>query len=277
MINTRNKPLSLTTNTTNAVNTDNLGDMMNLTIKKSGEIGSLWTGTLTNFYIAVPISLGSVTENNGTADFTYVVSMDPTVGNEFQNKQTVFDLNFSFQGEDESTTTETTTSDGGGGNTSNSSSTSTGGGNPPSLSTRIPTVLGNFLTPYFPAVEEIIPESTGVVEGVTTEPEPEGEVEGATSCQTCFWWPLLVLQILLTIYYYRQSKRKSKKTFFGGGIAVAFFTYAVFLFINRDCRNGWQFWISSTNVWCRYVILWITLIFLLLSSLMKPKNEEEYE
>jgi len=287
ILNTRTKSLSLTTSATNPVNTDNLGDVMNLIIKKVGEAGSLWSGTLTNFYASVPISLLTISENNGTADLTYTVTMDTTANNDYQNKTTVFDLNFNFQGDDESPPTPTPTPNGstdGGGTTDGGDGTTgdgTGGGTPPS-NPAVPflpiTQFTTFLPRFF---QTLAPAIAGAQTENPLAPEPEkieeGEVSGAATCQTCIWWPVLLLQALCVTFHYLLTRNRNRKAFWRGGITISVIAYGIFLFLNRDCRSGWQLWLYTDVFWCKYFIVWVLLIFGVLSRIFRPKIEESYE
>jgi len=262
----------------------NLDTVLLLQIFLSGSPTPLWTGTLTEFFgysNTHPLPLTQVPANN-SLELIYTITMDVNAGNEFQNTNTLFDLSFGFSGEDPapiSTPTTTPTPASSPSNVSNSPDSS----NPSNPSN--PTGAGAPFLPITQLVTRFVPSLRGPeVAGESTEVSPtpaqetykEGEVAGATTCKQCIWWPILLVQIIITVLYYFY-RRKNKKAFWTGGIVISIFTYALFLFFNRSCRNGWELWLTTEAFWCKYFILWVLLIFGFLSYSIRPKNEENYQ
>jgi len=229
---------------------------------------------LTDIFGAGDISLGTVPVGSSKI-FTWTVTFDPNAGNEYQARKTVYDFDAIISCGSEPTPTSTplpNPTPGGGGGTTTTTTTAT---SPFLPITQFVTLLPRFFIPAGPTV-------AGAETEVTPTPEPEegkikGQVAGATACQTCIWWPLLVLQALATIFSYLYSRNKSKKAFLTGGFVISIFTYAIFLFLNRGCRNGWGLWLSTTSLWCKYFIIWVLLIFGILSFILRPKEKELYE
>ena len=279
---------------TNADKTNVSGDLdtvMELTIEQSGNPTPLWQGTLHNFYTYTPTSpllLPTVGANN-SIDLIYTVTMNKDAGNDFQNKNTSFDLSFNFTGEDAPKNTPTPTPANSSGATGESGASGTTGQTGPTSSTGSTGATG--ITGPTGATGETGPTGSTGATGVTGPTGATGvtgqklgvqtetpSTKGASTvlCQTCTWWPLLVLQALGLLFHSLITRQKSKKIFWRGGILISIFTYAVFLFLNRGCRNGWELWLSSANVWCKYFIIWVLLVFGLLSYIFRPTHEEEY-
>jgi hypothetical protein len=134
------------------------------------------------------------------------------------------------------------------------------------------TQLVTFLPRFF------IPAGPAVAGAETTAPPPVEEekpaVLGSVSCQMCIWWPFLVLQALALLFHYLLTRQKSKKLFWRGGIIISVLIYLLFLFLNRDCKNGWALWLSTASFWCNFFILWVILIFSALSFIFRPKDQQ---
>jgi len=271
-INTTGDTRSLSVAALNSAQTGDIDTVMQFTMQESGSSSILWSNTLRTLYTTSAIGLPNLS-SNGTFTLQLTNAMNSSAGNEFQTKTTTFDLTFTISGIEESVVVQTVSNN----STSSTSSTGdsgTGGSIVINPITRLTTVLPRF---FFPANPNIA--------GTATEnpPEPEiveldeGNVSGATTCQSCTWWQLLLLQILLTMWFYRKEKQKNNKKFWMGGAFIGLLTYAVFLFINRSCRNGWELWIASSNMWCHYFIVWVFLIFNACTYAFWPKEKNTDE
>jgi len=271
--NTVNVPLLISTHpSTYEEMAQNLDTVLFLTISLTGNAVPIWTGTLREFFSydeSNPLSLTTVNAHT-SLEFTYTVTMDLNTGNEFQDARTAFDLSFNFSGDDPSQSPSNSS-----GTSGSTASSGTSGATNASGTTGATGEEGSLFSGT-DFQQQDIAGPTGIVAGETTDENSQPKVEGASTvlCNTCIWWPLLILQAVLTLYYYLRSKNKSRKEFLIGGIAVSIFTYAVFLFVNKDCRNGWELWISTTHFWCKYFILWVFMICGSLSFFMRPKNKE---
>jgi len=204
--------------------------------------------------------------------------MDKNAGDEFQNTNTMFDLSFNFSGDDpQPTPTPSGSSNSDSTGTSGSSSSSSGG----SAATGATGATGQtgLRNVLLGNEDSGITGPTGQALGEKTDETSKPAVEGASTvlCQVCIWWPLLVLQTIVTVFYYSISKQRKTKKFWIGGLLISLVTYAIFLFLNRGCRNGWELWLSTTSFWCKYFIIWVLLIFSILSAIFRPnKGEEDY-
>ena len=96
----------------NVSDSDNFGDLLNIKIKEDED--TLYTGTLSEFFSAGEVYLSSL---NGSTQYDFVVTFNPTDDNESQGKSLGFDILIGIQGEEGG-------SGGGGGG---------GGGLPPGL------------------------------------------------------------------------------------------------------------------------------------------------
>jgi len=243
---------------------------------------------LTDVFSVGDIFLGTILKAS-TKIFIWTVTFDPNTGNDYQNKKTVFDFDATISCGVPPTLTPTTTPT-----------------NTPTPTPENKTSVdnrddkkdnnsgGNGGTPTAPAspflpVRQLWTWFTGTpeVEGAATEISPipspsplfevlgtEGEVAGATACSVCIWWPLLILQAIGLILHYYITKKKSKKAFWLGGILISIFIYIIFLLINGNCRNGFRLWLYTEVFWCKYFILWVMLVFGIISYLFRPEKEE---
>lgn len=279
VINNRTYGVTLETNATGTTTNGALDEVMDLTIAQTGIFPPVWTGTLKEFYNQPSITLPGINGGGGTLDLTFTLSMDD-VGNDYQNTNSTFDLNFNFQGDDEPTPTPTTvqTSTNGGGGGGGAPSTSTGGGgggttntiSAPPLITQLITALPRFFIPVVPAVAGA---ETTVYPTQKPEKPQEGEVSGATTCQTCIWWPILVLQALALLFHSLLTKVKKKKLYWPNGIFISIVSYIIFLLVNRSCRTGWQLWVSSSNIWCTIFFFLVIIVFGAILYPLRPKNQ----
>lgn len=76
--------------------------------------GTVWSGSLADFYGLSNISLGNL-DPGQNKDFNFTVNMAPLAGNEYQDKETVFDLTLGFWATEAVPTPTPTPSGGGGG------------------------------------------------------------------------------------------------------------------------------------------------------------------
>jgi len=269
VFNNWDKTITLNVKADKPLQTGNLATTMNLTILDNN--GTSWfTNTINSFFNeSNGISLGTL-NGNSSMSFIFTVTMDVNADNTYQNKTTSFDLPFTFSEQEIIENEIKTDSNDTDKNDINTAIQQTMTSVTPLSFAR--TVLPRFFPPTNPAVAGAQTETPPPTQEKTTLEE----VKGATTCQTCTWWPLLILQTLGLLFHYLLTRQKSKKTFWKGGILLSIFIYAVFLFLNRGCRNGWELWLSSANVWCKYFIVWVLLVFSLLSYLIRPTHEEEY-
>ncbi|MDD5031791.1 MAG: fibronectin type III domain-containing protein [Patescibacteria group bacterium] len=105
--------LAITTKATNVINDDNLGDQMNLTIKKGDSV--IYNDTMTAFFNAGNINLGTLGAGEA-ARFDYGVSFKIQAGDDFAGKTMSFDISVTAQSpESIGGETYTAASSGGGG------------------------------------------------------------------------------------------------------------------------------------------------------------------
>lgn len=99
----REMALKGTGNTAN----DTLKNVMNLSLINS-EGAIIWSGNLADFYNQDNISLG-IFDPNTSLEYKMTISMNGNAGDDYQDKQSVFDLTLGFWGEPISTPTATST------------------------------------------------------------------------------------------------------------------------------------------------------------------------
>lgn len=92
-----------------------LKNVMQLSIDKNGN--EVWTGSVADFYAQEKIIMGEFESTDPPVDYNFTVSMLPTVGDMYQNKEAVFDLTLGFWGEPVSGVEETLGAKVGGSNT----------------------------------------------------------------------------------------------------------------------------------------------------------------
>jgi hypothetical protein len=108
-----NDNIVVTTAAVNPSDPDNLGDQMNLTIKKGAAV--LYSNTMTAFFSAGNIDLGQLASGQ-TGQFDYIVTFNIDAGNDLQGKTMGFDISLTAQAaESVGGETYTVTSTGGGG------------------------------------------------------------------------------------------------------------------------------------------------------------------
>lgn len=78
--------------------TSSLNQVLNLLIKKTSDNATIWSGSLEDFYNTDYINLAFL-PNNNFQDFVYTISMNSSASNNYQNKNTSFDLHFNFTSE----------------------------------------------------------------------------------------------------------------------------------------------------------------------------------
>jgi len=83
-----------------------LKDKMNISIVGGGNV--IWASPLPDFYIQDKISMG-IFDSGADLDYDFTVFMDIDAGDDYQNKETVFDLTLGFWGELILTPTPTST------------------------------------------------------------------------------------------------------------------------------------------------------------------------
>lgn len=97
----------------NSVATGSVDSILSLSIRQVSTNTVLWAGTLSNFYAAGVVALGTFSPG-ATEDYIYTIAMDQAAGNSYQEKQTNFDLVLGFTGAAPTPTPTPTPSDGGG-------------------------------------------------------------------------------------------------------------------------------------------------------------------
>ena len=102
---------------TRATNNNTSGDLdmvTNLSLVRVSTADLIWSGSLSNFYTLGELDLG-IYAPGAFEDYDFIVSMPLTVSNEYQNKETVFDLLLGFLGTETIVSPTTITEEGGGG------------------------------------------------------------------------------------------------------------------------------------------------------------------
>lgn len=116
---------------------------------------------------------------------------------------------------------------------------------------------------------ELTPKATpsGEILGTIMPGEIKGE-KAPLVCEVCIWWQILLGEtIALLLYYYLILKKysdKIKKPLLVSSI-IPIVTYAVFLWLNKDCLTNYLF-IQSQSFFCRYFWLLDLLIFVLIRN-----------
>ncbi|MCL4390475.1 MAG: fibronectin type III domain-containing protein [Patescibacteria group bacterium] len=95
--NTDSNPLTVSNQAQNTAVTGSLDTVMLLSIIRDSDSTVLWSGTLHDFYSAGNVPLG-VLAGGHSESFDYVVTMDSSAGNEYQDKETSYDLVLYFSG-----------------------------------------------------------------------------------------------------------------------------------------------------------------------------------
>lgn len=131
----------------------------------------------------------------------------------------------------------------------------------------------------------------GFLPGVLGEATPSAEISkpgetlgegvsnilgtGATLCQECLWWPILLGEAIVLLAYYLHVLRKNpsrKRYLFSTLIPVL--TFIIFLLLNRNCFGGW-FYVNSNSFYCKYFWLFDLILFILMLIYSKINSSKE--
>jgi len=230
-----------------------LEEVMNISIIRGVTV--VWSGTAVDFYNQERIGMGVFNpEANFNYDFT--VSMSIEADDDYQNKETIFDLILGFWGEPIPTPTPTPTS------TFTSSSEGT---TEDSSSTPTPTPGGGIVHGIATFFEEGI---LGAADEETPPPTPtpSGETKGVTEeCITerpYLPWILLILQaiILLLIEFFSNKNQIKRKRI----LAVLVTLISIILFyLLRDCHC------YSLGTFLAWLCKWYWLVAILLTLILR--------
>lgn len=215
----------------NTFETGNLSTAMFFKVNQGGSVlyGDSESKTIKNFWNDGQISLSSV-NNSQSIVYSPTISFWQGAGNEFQEKNTKFDLVIGFEGTDDKVVITVTTGDdeGDGG---------TGGGE----SSPAPTTLSSFVFDDLGAFvgggivdEEESPSPSPEVRGAE---EGEGEVKGETVCSwwSYLWWlPLLIQACLIWLYYY-WFKDKQAAVWWGMPLALSGLSQIIHEILGCEC------------------------------------------
>ncbi len=148
----------------------------------------IWSGSVADFYGQDKIGMGTFAPV-ANLDYNFTVFMSSGAGDEYQNKETVFDLTLGFWGEPVPTPTSTPTTTPGGGGTAAAASPS-------------PSPAG-LVAGVFTGLEE--------TPGVSPSPSPAAGVVAGQSSSPWWRWRWLIPLILFPslLFWHRRLRRMS--------------------------------------------------------------------
>lgn len=274
IINNLDQTRTVGTGPSSSVTNGAIDAVMNLVIANVTSGGTVWTGTLKEFYgLTDQITLPAIPPNDNL-DLTYTVSMDEKAGNEYQDKKTSFDLNFYYEvikptptstpvpnNSNNSSSSTGTGGGGGGGGTSNSPST----GN---VIATVQPVISFFRN--LPPISDLI---TAPPEVAGEQVEVPGETKGASVCRDCVWWPFALLEIVGLMFIYRLFRKTVPKPHIWIGGLVALASYLAFLFSNSSCIAG--IFVNSPNLLCRLFLLPVIVIYAITTLIARRMNTKQ--
>lgn len=139
---------------------------------------------------------------------------------------------------------------------------------------------GGFVAGPAPGFTEgVLGEATKAAELTSTPSgQTQGEVAGIKSiknCSSCFWWPILLGEIiaLIIIYWLLIKKYTSKKQVLAG-LAIGVVSYIIFLLLNRNCLDS-NLFVMSNSIFCKYFYLFDAGILLIITWIWKRAAKEE--
>lgn len=235
--------------------------------------------TILSLYNRDSILLGSISPG-GSKTYSWLVTMSPDVGDEYQGLTTIFDFDLNFIcGQPSPTPTPTSTPDNG---TDDSAGDDGEDGAPTPTPTPIPTEATGGL--FLGAADSIFPVLGSAVEAVEDAVTPKQEssrpeVAGAQD-QCCpkvcpWWWIFLVAQIAGLSIFYIKLNRKNQK---GPWWLVPVLAYGLsltghLLLHNQYLKMGYQ-----KSTYCQYFWLMSLVVTGGLTLLNWQKTQEgEYE
>lgn len=258
IVNTDTNPITVEVKAINK-SQSTLNQALLLQIVRKSNNKEYFNDTLQTFFSKGSVQMEDI--RNAPDEFIFTVTMDPNAGDEYQNTNQSFDLEFGFTRIiDEQKTDDNS----GEGDKKSTTSTNDGGGTGGGTTTPSPTPA-SFISRLFtmPAA----PTTAPVVEGVTTTEGAlveEGEVGGAITCKDCVWWPFLLAEILLLLLSYKgmlkQFPIQKQKLM---ALIIPFVLYVLFLWWNQPCVQG--ILVQSDSFVCRYFLLIMATTYTLLS------------